>query len=260
MLARVTAQATRGSITYAGHATVLIQLGEKRLLTDPLLRDRLLGVLRRHRGLGREALGRIDGVLISHLHPDHLDFASLRGLGDSIPIVAPRGAAALLARRGFPNVTELSAGEETELAGVGIRATDAKHTGGRLFGMGHAGVVGYLIDAGARVYFAGDTELFGAMTDLGEGLDVALLPIWGWGPRLGPGHLDPEQAARALKLLRPRIAVPIHWGALGPIGARRLWPWLFERPAREFVSHAEELAPEVDVRVLEPGESTRLEA
>ena len=168
MLARVTAQATRGSITYAGHATVLIQLGEKRLLTDPLLRDRLLGVLRRHRGLGREALGRIDGVLISHLHPDHLDFASLRGLGDSIPIVAPRGAAALLARRGFPNVTELSAGEETELAGVGIRATDAKHTGGRLFGMGHAGVVGYLIDAGARVYFAGDTELFGAMTDLGE--------------------------------------------------------------------------------------------
>ena len=122
--------------------------------------------------------------------------------------------------------------------GSRIRATEAQHTGGRLFGMGHAGVVGYLIDAGARVYFAGDTELFGAMTDLGEGLDVALLPIWGWGPRLGPGHLDPEQAARALKLLDvPTVPLGIVLLALvlvglpvwGAIDAARHPAWAWNR-------------------------------
>ena len=72
---------SRGAITYAGHATVLIEVGEARLLTDPLLRERLLVVLRRHGGVGRDALGRVDGVLISHLHRDHLDLASLRRSG-----------------------------------------------------------------------------------------------------------------------------------------------------------------------------------
>ena len=77
---------SRGAITYAGHATVLIEMGEARLLTDPLLRERLLVVLRRHSGVGRDALGGVDGVLISHLHRDHLDLASLRRIGRSVPI------------------------------------------------------------------------------------------------------------------------------------------------------------------------------
>jgi L-ascorbate metabolism protein UlaG (beta-lactamase superfamily) len=98
------------------------------------------------------------------------------------------------------------------------------------------------------------------MSELSSGLDVALLPIWGWGPRLGPGHLDPEEAARALTLLRPRAAVPIHWGTLAPVGARRLWPWLFDAPPRRFGASAARLAPEVDVRVLQPGESVSVGA
>ena len=250
---------SRGAITYAGHATVLIEIGEARLLTDPLLRERLLLVLRRYGGVGREALGRVDGVLISHLHLDHLDLASLRMIGHSVPILAPPHSAGLLARHGFDNVREVAEGQTRRLAGLEVRAVEARHGGGRLFGLGRGGVVGYVVEGPRRVYCAGDTALFEGMRDLGEGLDVALLPIWGWGPSLGPGHLDPERAARALAMLRPRFAVPVHWGTLAPVGARRVWPWMFERPAREFVEWARRLAPEVGVRVLRPGETLRLD-
>ena len=84
--------------------------------------------------------------------------------------------------------------------------------------------LGYVINGGGhRAYFAGDTDLFDGMADLGA-LDLALLPVAGWGPSVGPGHLDPARAARALTLLRPRAAVPIHWGTLYPMGLRRLRP------------------------------------
>ena len=89
------------------------------------------------------------------------------------------------------------------------------------------------------------------MEGLEPELDLALLPVWGWGPRLGPGHLDPERAARAAQLLRPRIAVPIHWGTFYPRGRRegnRL-----TAPPREFAARVAELAPQVTVRVLQPG-------
>ena len=250
---------SRGAITYAGHATVLIETGEARLLTDPLLRKRLLVVLRRHGGVDRDALGRVDGVRISHLHRDHLDLASLRKVGRSVPILAPRGSAGLLARHGFANVSELSPGDMETLTGVEVRAVEAQHGAGRLFGHRKVGAMGYVVEGPMRVYCAGDTELFDGMRDLVEDLDVALLPIWGWGPRLGRGHLDPERAARALAMLRPRFAVPVHWGTLAPLGAKRVWPWLFERPAREFVEWARRLAPEVEVRVLEPGQSLQLD-
>ena len=250
---------SRAAITYAGHATVLIEMGEARLLTDPLLRERLMVVLRRHGGVDRDALGRVDGVLISHLHLDHLDLASLRKLGSSVPILAPPGSTGFLARHGFENVTELSPGETTTLAGVEVRAVEAVHGRGRIFGLGKGEAIGYLVEGPRRVYYPGDTELFDGMRDLGEDLDLALLPIWGWGPTLGPGHLDPEAAARALAMLRPRLAVPVHWGTLALLGAKRIWPWLFERPAREFVEWAQRLAPEVEVRVLEPGQSLQLD-
>ena len=91
------------------------------------------------------------------------------------------------------------------------------------------------------------------MADLSPGLDVALLPIWGWGPKLGPGHLDPRRAAEALVLLQPRIAVPIHWGTYHPI---RLWGGrrFITRPVESFRRHAAELAS-VDVRILGLGDT-----
>ena len=80
------------------------------------------------------------------------------------------------------------------------------------------------------------------------------MPIWGWGTRLGPGHMDPEQAARAIALLRPAIAVPIHWGTFLPWRADRTHAQLLVEPARAFAEHAARLAPGVRVQVPAPGE------
>jgi L-ascorbate metabolism protein UlaG (beta-lactamase superfamily) len=85
-------------------------------------------------------------------------------------------------------------------------------------------------------------------------LDLALLPVWGWGPSLGEGHLDPRAAARALTLLRPRVAVPIHWGTYFPVPLGLRGHDRLEEPPREFATHAAAVAPDVEVRILEPGE------
>ena len=85
--------------------------------------------------------------------------------------------------------------------GIEVAATHAEHRPGRLFDK-RSEAIGYMLTGSQRVYFAGDTDLFSGMGDLGASLDVALLPVWGWGPTLGPGHLDPGKAAEALELLR----------------------------------------------------------
>jgi L-ascorbate metabolism protein UlaG (beta-lactamase superfamily) len=96
------------------------------------------------------------------------------------------------------------------------------------------------------------------MEGLTPNLDLALLPVWGWGPTLGAGHLDPEGAARAAALLSPRLAVPIHWGTFYPFGLARLRPGRLTLPAEEFAARARQLAPQVATRVLSPGESVSL--
>ena len=237
-----------------GHATALIEVGGARLLTDPLLRSRLAHLRRHGPPPAPEAMRDLDAVLISHLHHDHLDLPSLRLLPRGTPLVVPRGAAAMLHRRGFANVRELAAGESTDVAGVEVLAVDAVHDRHRLRIGLQADTLGYV--AGGAVYFAGDTDLFDGMADL-AGIEVALIPVWGWGPSLGHGHLDPEAAARAAALLRPRIAVPIHWGTFFP---HLMHLWKSDRltdPPHEFAAAVARLAPEVDVRVLPPGGSTR---
>jgi L-ascorbate metabolism protein UlaG (beta-lactamase superfamily) len=80
--------------------------------------------------------------------------------------------------------------------------------------------------------------------------------VWGWGPKLGPGHLDPERAARAAALLAPRAAIPIHWGTYAAPNA--WWRDDPELPAREFARHVAIHAPAVAVRILSPGHSAPL--
>ena len=246
-----------GAIAFGGHSTVLVELDGTRLVTDPLLRGRLF-VLRRHHGFDADELGVLDAVLLSHLHHDHLDLPSMRRLGRATRVLTPPGGAGFMRDRGFNEADDLAPGEATTIGALTVRAVEANHEGGRIFGWGPGDTVGYLIEGSARVYFAGDTDLFDGMTELGPGLDVALLPIWGWGPSLGEGHLDPESAAEAAAMIRPRIAVPIHWGSLSPPFATRFWPWLFERPGRQFAEAMARTAPEVEVRVLAPGETLDL--
>jgi L-ascorbate metabolism protein UlaG (beta-lactamase superfamily) len=84
------------------------------------------------------------------------------------------------------------------------------------------------------------------------------LPVAGWGPTLGLGHMDPLQAARAAGLIGPRLAIPIHWGTLLPIGIARRHRDRLGDPPRQFAEHVASLAPSVEVRILEPGQETRL--
>jgi L-ascorbate metabolism protein UlaG (beta-lactamase superfamily) len=244
-------------VTYVGHATVLVELDGARLLTDPVLRGRV-GLLRRHGAPPAPGVAEgFDAVLISHLHHDHADLPSLRRIGRDVPLLTSPGGGQFLARHGFAAVTELAPGESAPVGEVTVTATEAWHPGGGRFER-DSEAVGFLLSGSRRVYFAGDTDLFDAMEGLAGKLDLALLPVWGWGPNLGPGHLDPARAARAAALLSPRIAVPIHWGTLYPFGLARLRPGPLRTPPREFATWVRELAPQVEARVLEPGEATSL--
>jgi L-ascorbate metabolism protein UlaG (beta-lactamase superfamily) len=239
---------------------VLVDLDGVRLLSDPVLRDRVAHLRRRGR-VDPAQYTSIDAILVSHLHFDHLDLPSLERLGHGMQLVVPRGGGALLRQRGFQRVAEVEAGGEIRIGALRLRTTYAKHNGTRLPFFGAiAPTLGYTITGSRMIYFAGDTELFGGMAEIGRGLDVALLPIWGWGPTAGRGHLDPRSAAEALRLLRPLLAVPIHWGTYAPLGFGRLQTALLADPVTAFCRHAAELAPEVDVRVLGLGGTLRLDA
>jgi L-ascorbate metabolism protein UlaG (beta-lactamase superfamily) len=251
--------ASGARLTWVGHATVLLELGGRRLLTDPLLRARVGPLARASAGADPAVARGLDAVLVSHLHPDHLDARSLRRIDRATPVIAPRGAGSLVRRLGFADVTELGIGETVDVGGVGVRAVPAHHDGRRLPFGARADTIGFVVGADRRVYFAGDTELFEGMAEVDDALDVALLPIAGWGPTLGPGHLGPREAAVALTRLRPRVAVPIHWGTLYPLGLRFRRHRVLADPPREFARYAAELAPDVDVRVLAPGEALSLD-
>jgi L-ascorbate metabolism protein UlaG (beta-lactamase superfamily) len=241
-----------GRLTWIGHSTVLVELDGARVLTDPVLRCRV-GHLRRAQAVAAATLAPVDLIVVSHVHWDHLDLPSLAALGRGTRVVVPRGAGRLLGRHGFADVVEVDAGERADVGGLAIRATHAEHPARR----GPLGVkapsLGYLLGEARRVYFAGDTDLFDGMTSLADRLQVALLPVAGWGPRLPPGHLDPERAATALRMLRPRIAIPIHWGTYRPVYGRAP----AEHPERGFARRAADVVPDVEVRVLPIGAGTR---
>jgi L-ascorbate metabolism protein UlaG (beta-lactamase superfamily) len=247
-------------LTWVGHATVLVELGGARLLTDPLLRSRLAHLRRQSAAPGAGVTQRLDAVLISHLHADHLDLPSLRTLDPATVLIGPRGTASAVRRLGFATVVELDDGERAQVGGVTVTATPAHHDGRRWPAGRAAGCVGFVVTGPRTVYFAGDTDLFDGMRDLAGDLDVALLPVWGWGPSLGPGHMDPASAAQAVALLQPRVAVPIHWGTLFPMGLRRWRGQALVEPPRVFAHQVGELAPAVHVELLEPGASLDLAA
>ena len=236
---------------------MLLEQDGLRLLTDPTLRQRMGHLTRRVDPVDPSHSEGLDAVLISHVHQDHLDLPSLWRLPSELPIVVPAGAARLARRARFENIRELAVGESTAIGPLSIEAVPAAHPGRRPPLGTRAEAVGYTIAGANRTYFAGDTDLFDEMAAVGSELDLALVPVAGWGPKIGSGHLNPETGAEALRLLRPRIAVPIHWGTFFPIYRRR--HRLLVDPPHEFARHAATTAPEVDVRVLEPGESTEID-
>jgi L-ascorbate metabolism protein UlaG (beta-lactamase superfamily) len=213
-----------------------------RLLTDPLLRDRVLHLVRSSQAT--RPTGPVDAVLISHAHGDHLDRGSLRLVSRSATLVVPKGVSRFVKWLRFDDIVEVAAGDELRIGDVLLRVTPAIH---------NARAVGYLVDGTHTAYFAGDTDLFDGMADISPHIDLALLPISGWGPALPEGHLNPSTAAQALALLRPRVCVPIHWGTFRPVYRRKPYESDVTAPQR-FTEEAKKYAPDVEVRILTPGE------
>ncbi|MET8907803.1 MBL fold metallo-hydrolase [Micromonospora sp. NPDC004551] len=245
-------------LTWYGHSTVWIEDAGTRLLTDPLLRNRLAH-LRRRRGPIPRLPAAPDAVLVSHLHADHLDFASLRRLPADTALVVPAGAGRLvrqaLGAAAAGRCTELAIGQRTRIGGLDVTAVPAAHHAGRGPWSRHrAPALGYVVEGGARTWFAGDTGLFDEMAALAP-VDLALIPVGGWGPTLGPGHLDPTGAAEAVRRVGAAWAVPIHYGTFWPVGLDAVRPDRFHGPGDEFARQAATISPATRVRVLRPGGS-----
>lgn len=234
-----------------------------RVLTDPVLRNRVIHLRRHADEPGPEFQRSVDAILISHIHYDHLDLPSLRRFGRDVPLIVPQGAGRLLRRAGFIAVTELRTGEATTVRSlenppsrIEVHAVPARHGGRRRpFGT-EAEAVGFEMHGSRRVYFAGDTDFFPGLSEISGDLEVALLPIWGWGPSIGSGHLDPAGAARAAAVLDPAVSIPIHWGTFFPIGLRRWRGESLVTPPDSFERALREIDPGLETTILRPGEST----
>ena len=246
-------------VTWWGHSTMWLEEQGVSLLTDPLLTDRLLH-LRRMAGGTPVLPGAPDAILLSHLHADHFHLPSLRAVPGSAPLILPRGAAAFVARamgRAWAQrCIELAPGEETTVGPVRIRAVKAAHDGGRgPWSRQKAVAIGFVVEGTSRTWYAGDTGLFDEMSDLGP-LDLALIPVGGWGPTLGSHHhLDPTAAAEALRRVKAGWAVPVHYGTFWPVGLSGVRQHMFAAPGEDFARIAATVAPDSRVKVLAHGDS-----
>jgi L-ascorbate metabolism protein UlaG (beta-lactamase superfamily) len=245
-------------VTYIGHSTLFIEMDGLRIITDPLLR-RYVGHLRRQVPDPDPLVKEADVVLISHLHGDHLDLSSLQDLGREKRLIVPKGAGPYLKLKRFKNVEEITEGDSIDLGEITITATLADHAGRKLPWVPLVKEMGFVLDGSHEIYFAGDTDLFDEMADIGRQIDLALLPVWGWGPTLGTGHMDPQTAAQSLLHLNPVAAIPIHWGTYCPAVMDWFKPNFLSRPPLEFAEHAAEIAPNVLINILEPGDSVEVE-
>jgi L-ascorbate metabolism protein UlaG (beta-lactamase superfamily) len=241
------------SVHWLGHACVEIEIAGVTVLTDPALTPRLAH-LRRHHQVDRSTIAAPDLILISHVHLDHLHPPSLRMFDRGVQVIAPAGAGRLLRRHGFGNVIETRAGDTTEFGPLTIETVQAVHPSGRgPHTRLRADAVGYVLRADdAAIYFPGDTALFPEMGTW-EPIDVALLPIGGWGETVGDGHLDPTTAVEAAGLIAPRLVVPVHWGTYSPIGLRR--PSWLDAPGERFQGEMEGAGVGHLLRLLPPGGS-----
>jgi L-ascorbate metabolism protein UlaG (beta-lactamase superfamily) len=245
-------------VTWLGHSTVVIDLDGVRLLTDPLLHPHA-GFLRRPWPTPLAQSWRDpDVVLLSHLHHDHAQLRSLRLLR-GVPLMSAPLNAAWLRRRGLAPVVPLGDGWTPIGHGVEVRQVRAVH-GHRPMPHRPNDAHGHLVRGPTgRIWVAGDPELYpemAALADLAGGpVDLALVPVWGWGPRLSGGHLTPHDAARAVSLVGARYAVPVHWGTFHPPLVRRVGRDWFELPGEHFAAAMAQLVPEATAVVLDPGRS-----
>lgn len=244
--------------TWLGHSTVVLDLDGVRVLTDPLLRPHV-GLLRRAAPRpDPTSWRRPDVVLLSHLHHDHAELRSLRMLR-GVPLMSAPANVAWLRRRSLTPAVPLGDAWTPVSRAVEVRQVPAEH-GHRPMPHRPNAANGHLVRGPAGVvWIAGDTGLYPEMVDLeemaGGPIHLALVPVWGWGPRLSPGHMTPEDAAQAVAMSGARFAVPVHWGTLHPPLFTRFGRNWLDLPGERFADAVAEHGPGATAVVLEPGDS-----
>jgi len=242
-------------VTWLGHATAVAELGGSRVVFDPLLRSRA------------RAAGRVDAVLVTHAHVDHLNRWSLKAIDRDTHLVVPRGCKDIVADLKFARVTEVTAGDQVQVGGLEITAVGTRHDTGRWRKQALPECVGYVVaGGGVALNHAGDVDFsdHAVFDDIGKrhAIDVALLPIGGmlpvwyyrWRRHVLDGgiHIDPDCALDIFERLGARALVPVHWGTVHlPFG-------LPGTPRRRLAKIAHERGKTDAVRVLAHGESLGL--
>jgi N-acyl-phosphatidylethanolamine-hydrolysing phospholipase D len=220
------ANGTEPTVTWIGHATLLIQLDGVNVLTDPIWSDRAgpFGFGPRRLvppGLPFEALPRIHAVVISHDHYDHLDLRTIERLDRAHhpTFFVPLGLRAWLLERGVRTVVELDWWQRHVHRGLTFVATPAQHGSGR--GLTDQNLRLWsswaILGRARRLFFAGDTGYTPGLAAIGERLgpfDVAVIPIGGYSAFTArhPNHVSPEEGVQLFEDVRGRILVPMHWG------------------------------------------------
>jgi L-ascorbate metabolism protein UlaG (beta-lactamase superfamily) len=254
-LARPPGPGEGARLTFVGHASVLIQLDGLSILVDPVLSEKIGGVIRRELppGLSFEEMPRLDAVLVSHSHYDHLDLPTLERLGARVH--GGRGLSRYLSRSGL-ECLEMGWGESERLSGVRLSFVPAQHWSRRGLGDTNRALWGGFVLEGssATVYHAGDSGYFEGFVEIGRrfAIDAALLPIGAYDPAwfMSPQHMNPEEALRAFSDLRAKTFFAMHFGTF------RLADEPLDEPPERLRSEALRLGLEPGrVRILAVGES-----
>lgn len=228
--------ASENSVTYIGHATVLIHLDNLNIITDPMFSDCLGGWFAKRNvepGIKFEQLPTIDIILISHEHWDHLDKPTLKRISKNIPVVISKGLGKKIKKLGFNDVRELEWWGSTEINRAKITAIPVKHAISK--------PSGFIIEYNNKVvFFAGDTGLSDEFKEVGKKflIDIAILPIGDYRPHVSfiPGaskwmrvfHMAPGDIPVAMEMLQPKMVIPIHWGTfkISGTGLNEPMEWL----------------------------------
>ena len=227
---------------WIGHATVLLRIGWMNIITDPVMSNRIgigLGLItggpRRYfcPALTVRQLPKIDLILSSHAHFDHLDRPTLAKLDKKIPVVAAHHTSDLFRDLNFRKIRELRWGESLQINGLQITAQEVKHWGARTFYDSHRGFNAYLIEhKKRRILFGGDTAFGDQFRDIGK-VNLAILGIGAYDPFIA-AHATPEQAWEMAEQMRADFVLPMHHSTF------RLSHEPMHEPIERFVTIADE--------------------